>query len=82
MKNLIFPADIESLRGNWLITPDINVTDVRKHDIYYAPEDPSYVTWAILWKERSGALKLSFVEATGDKTVWPPTYNFKERYRR
>jgi hypothetical protein len=34
------------------------------------------VCWAILWKERSGTLKLSFTEATGDQTIWLPTMNF------
>lgn len=79
MKHLTFPADLKALKGDWITTPDINITNVRKRDIYRAAEEPSYVAWAILWKERSGALKLSFVEVTGDKTAWPPTYNFNSR---
>jgi hypothetical protein len=79
MKHLTFPADLKTVRGDWITTPDIHITDVRQRDIYRAPEEPSYVSWAILWKERSGALKLSFVEVTGDKTAWPPTYNFNSR---
>lgn len=79
MKHLTFPEDLKALRGDWITAPDIVITDVRKRDIYRAPEEPSYVSWAILWKERSGSLKLSFVEVTGDKTAWPPTYNFNSR---
>ncbi len=79
MKHLTFPTILKGLRGEWVTVQDINVTDVRRHDIYQAPQEPSYVSWAILWKERTGTLKLSFVEVTGDKTAWPPTYNFNSR---
>ncbi|MCK5526034.1 MAG: exo-alpha-sialidase [Candidatus Latescibacteria bacterium] len=79
MKPLNFPEDLKSRRGDWTTAPDINVTDVCKRDIYRAEEEPSYVSWAILWKEQSGDVKLSFVEMTGDKTAWPPTYNANSR---
>ncbi|MFH1006917.1 MAG: sialidase family protein [Candidatus Latescibacterota bacterium] len=79
MKQLNFPEDLKTRRGDWTTTPDINVTDLCKRDIYRAAEEPSYVSWAILWKERSGQVKLSFVEMTGDKTAWPPTYNPNSR---
>ena len=76
MKVLQFPADLDARKGKWRTTSDIKVANVARCDIYRSPLEPSYVAWAILWKERSGALKLSFVEATGDLTAWPPTYNF------
>ena len=79
MKALHFPADFESRRGNWKTRADIAVTNIKKRDIYRSSLEPSYVSWAILWKESSGALKLSFVEATGDQTAWPPVYNFNSR---
>ena len=76
MKRLHLPEDLVPGRGAWETAPDINVTNIERHDIYRSPLEPSYVCWAILWREQSGALKLSFVEATGDETAWPPVYNF------
>lgn len=69
-------TNLKSITGSWSFADDINVTSVAKRDIYRSPLEPSFVCWAILWKERDGALKLSFVEATGDLGSWPPTYNF------
>ena len=84
MKVLQFPAHLHARKGKWQTAGDIKISNVVKRDIYRSPLEPSYVSWAILWKERSGALKLSFVEATGDQGAWPPTYNFNsgdiERY--
>ena len=79
MKFLNFPDDLTAREGIWNTAADIRISDVAVRDIYRAPVEPSYVCWAILWKERSGLLKLSFTEATGDKTAWPPTYNFNSR---
>ena len=79
MKRLVFPKDLSPRSGEWTTIPDINVTSLEKGDIYRAEDEPSYVSWAILWKEQSGDLKLSFVEATGDKRGWPPVYNFNSR---
>lgn len=85
MKRLVFPEDLGMGAGEWTVARDIRVFNVASRDIYRAPAEPSYVCWAILWKERAkagkgpGAVKLSFVEATGDKTAWPPTYNFNSR---
>jgi hypothetical protein len=62
--------------GRWQSAEQLNISDVRRRDIYHSPLEPSYVCWAILWKERDGTLKVSFVEATGELTAWPPTYNF------
>ncbi len=67
------------IKGNWILKDDISVSDISKRDIYHSPLEPSFVCWAILWKEHSGALKVSFVEATGDLSEWPPTYNFNSR---
>ena len=69
MKALNFPEDHEPVVGNWRTTPDIAVSNVVTRDIYRSPLEPSYVSWAILWKERSGALKLSFVEVC--RTYYP-----------
>ena len=79
MKTLNLPADIKPRSGNWGSARDISVRNVRKRDIYHAPVEPSYLAWAILWKESTGRIKLSFVEAAGDKTAWPPVYNFNSR---
>ena len=76
MRVLQFPGDLDARKGKWRTIGDIKVSNVANRDIYRSPLEPSYVAWAILWKERSDALKLSFVEATGDRTAWPPTYNF------
>ena len=72
MRLLNFPENLVPLNGNWETVPDIAVSNVAQCDIYRSPLEPSYVSWAILWRERSGALKLSFVEVTGDQTAWPP----------
>jgi len=74
-----FAKGLENKTGSWQIKPDILVSNVAKRDIYRSPLEPGFVAWTILWKERSGVLKLSFVEATGDLTAWPPTYNFNSR---
>ena len=79
MKVVKFAKGLENKTGSWQIKPDILVSNVAKRDIYRSPLEPGFVAWAILWKERSGVLKLSFVEATGDQTAWSPTYNFNSR---
>ena len=76
MRTLRFPEDCSPAKGDWRTSTDITISNVQKRDIYRSPGEPSWVAWAILWKERSGAVKLSFVEVTGDQTAWPPTYNF------
>lgn len=72
----IWPQRLRSTEGDWSLRDDISVSGLAKRDIYHSPLEPSFVCWAILWNERDGALKLSFVEATGDLAAWPPTYNF------
>ena len=76
MRFLSFPEDLAALRGDWQSTPDIRVSNISRRDIYRPPVEPGFVCWAILWKERSGTLKLSFTEATGDQALWPPVMNF------
>ena len=76
MKSLHFPDDLDGLKGSWESTPDIRVSNITRRDIYHPPVEPGFVCWAILWKERAGVLKLSFAEATGNQTVWPPVMNF------
>ena len=66
-------------RGNWITVSDqIDIHNVQKRNIYRADMEPSFVCWAILWKESDGALKLTFTETTGAPETWPPTYNFNE----
>jgi len=79
MQILRFPENLEKRSGAWHVKPDISVSNVVKRHIYRSAMEPSYVAWAILWKERTGTLKLSFVQATGDQAAWPPTYNFNSR---
>ncbi len=71
---------LTTLSGRWAMAPDqIDISNVRKTDIYRAPMEPSYVCWAILWKEADGALKLTFTETTGTPALWPPTYKFNNQ---
>ena len=79
MKAVKFSEAMEKQIGSWHVKQDISVSNVVKRHIYRSLLEPSYVAWAILWKERTGTLKLSFVEAMGDQTAWPPTYNFNSR---
>ncbi len=74
--NTIDLKDLNAITGAWSLCDDISVSSVAKKDIYQSPLEPSFVCWAIMWKEKDGALKVSFVEATGDLAAWPPTYNF------
>ena len=50
MKELKLPAAIKSIRGQWNVTDDLKVANVQKRDIYRAPTEPSWVSWAILCK--------------------------------
>ena len=68
-------ARIVPQTGEWGLSEQINIWDVETKDIYRSPEEPSFVSWAILWKESDGTLKLSFTEAVGDPVAWPPSYN-------
>ena len=76
MKFMDFPNDLNAQTGEWECTPDIRVSNIARRDIYRPPVEPGFVSWAILWRERSGTLKLSFTEATGDQAIWPPVMNF------
>ena len=77
MEKIDLRPNVNGLSGRWQKASDqIDIRHVRKRDIYRAPTEPSFVCWAILWKESDGALKLSFTETTGDPAAWPPTYNF------
>ena len=77
MKDLTFPADLQPVQGTWDVTGDIRIANVQKRDIYLAPTEPSFVAWAILWKESSGDIKLSFAEVMGDLRSWPPAKLFR-----
>ncbi len=80
MKPIDIRKGIKTFSGTWIIASDqIEASNVQKRDIYRSPEEPSYVSWAILWKESDGILKLSFTETTGAPDAWPPTYNFNSR---
>jgi len=68
MKTLVFSKDLKPLGGTWNTNPDIVVSNICRK-IYSTPKEPSC-------KEQFGDLKLSFVEASSDKVVCPPTYNF------
>ena len=68
----------KQLGGSWETEPDVEVFDVVKRDIYFAPQEPSFVCWATLWKEQGGAIKLMFTEAIGDQSI-DPTYDFNSR---
>ena len=75
MKVLRFPEDLTPARGTWVTKPEVAIRNVRTRDVYFGPEEPSYVSWVILWKERTGAVKVSFMEVGGAGTAWPPTYD-------
>ncbi len=67
----------QSQGGQWCVGQKITeVYDIESHDIYRSPQEPGFVSWVNLWKERDGTLKCAFIEATGDPAFWPPTYNF------
>ncbi len=67
----------QSQGGQWSVGQKITeVYNIESHDIYRSPQDPGFVSWVNLWKERDGTLKCAFIEATGDPAFWPPTYNF------
>lgn len=76
MRFLDFPDSLEAVSGDWRSIPDIRVSNIARREIYRPPVEPGFVCWAILWKEQSGALKLSFTEATGDPAIWPPVMDF------
>lgn len=77
MKDIDIRDSVQVISGKWTVASDqIDVSHVQKRDIYRSSLEPSFVCWAILWKESDGTLKLSFTEATGDQSAWPPTYNF------
>ncbi|MFH1006074.1 MAG: sialidase family protein [Candidatus Latescibacterota bacterium] len=76
MKNMDPRKELTPLSGQWKTSDDIAVSDVEKTDIYRSSQEPSYVSWAVLWKESGGALKLSFTEVLGDPASWPPVYDF------
>ena len=79
LKQLSFPENCQPRAGTWRTAADINITSIEAKDIYRAADEPSYVSWAVPWKEQDGKLKLTFVEVSGDKRNWPPTYNFNSR---
>ena len=65
----------ERLEGSWRIEPDVEISEKVSRDIYFAPQEPSFVSWAIVWKEKDGTVKLMFTEAVGDQGM-EPTLNF------
>ena len=79
MEDFDVRSNVSPIRGQWRTSEQIRISHMRKRDIYRSPLEPSFVAWAILWKEHDGTLKLSFTEATGDLGAWPPTHNFNSR---
>ena len=77
MKDIDIRKQTHGASGTWNAASDqIEISNVKKRNIYRSPEEPSFVCWPILWKESDGTLKVSFTEATGDMAGWPPVYNF------
>ena len=77
MKAIDIGKHTHGVSGTWNAASDqIEISNVKKRNIYRSPEEPSFVCWPILWKESDGTLKVSFTEATGDMAGWPPVYNF------
>ena len=70
------PEDLAPVRGTWRARPDLSVSDIERRNLYRSSSEPSFVAWAVLWKEQTEAVKLSFLEATGDQTLWPPPQDF------
>lgn len=76
MNGVDLRKELKPVSGQWRTLDDLRVSDVQKKDVYRSSEEPSFVSWAILWKESGGVLKLSFTEVLGDLAAWPPVYDF------
>lgn len=76
MNDIDWIAQARAVRGSWRTFDTLETVGVDKRIVYRSELEPSFVCWAILWKEHDGTLKLSFTEVQGDLSSWPPAYDF------
>jgi len=67
--------------GNWDVSHEVEIYDLVERDIYQSPEEPGHTAWVGMWKEKDGAIKVSFSRVTGNVGLEPsyrPTYGRSE----
>lgn len=57
--------------GEWHVTRDIDIYDLRQRDIYRSPEEPSHLRWVTIKKGRNDVLRVSFAQLTGNLGLTP-----------
>ena len=57
--------------GSWKVSHEVEVYDMVERDIYQSPEEPGHTAWAGMWKEKDGAIKVSFSRVTGNVGLEP-----------
>ena len=73
--------------GTWKVSHEVEIYDLVERDIYQSPEEPGHTAWAGMWKEKDGAIKVSFSRVTGNAGMEPsyhPTYgrSGEERWKK
>ena len=61
--------------GDWRVSYDMDVLDLEQRDLYRSPEEPSWVEWVSLWKEKNGDIRTCFAQYTGNLGL-EPSYRF------
>ena len=78
---------LEVRGGKWDVSHEVEMYDLAERDIYKSPEEPGHTAWVGMWREKDGAIKVSFSRVTGNVGLEPsyhPTYgrSGEERWQR
>ena len=60
-----------SFGGNWISQKLAEIYDIDKQDIYRSPEEPSFLEWVGLWKQKDGSARVCFAQITGNPGLEP-----------
>ena len=70
------------LGGAWQVDDGlVDIYDTEVRDIYFSPEEPGWVEWAGLWREKDGTIKTCFAQLSGNAGLDPsyrPWYGRRE----
>lgn len=61
----------EPVSGAWTVDQLVEIYDIDKKDIYRSPEEPSFVEWMSLWKQKDGSARICFAEIKGNPGLEP-----------
>ena len=61
----------KTVGGAWEVRQEIETYDLVQRDIYQSPEEPGHTAWVGTWKEKDGAIKVSFSRVMGNLALEP-----------